>query len=68
MLQVHFSSSLRLCVSARDIFLLCRLRDMVPSDEHQAEAAPGAGRHLRDVTSRREAVARAVQAGLIERR
>ncbi|ESQ08444.1 MAG: hypothetical protein N838_22165 [Thiohalocapsa sp. PB-PSB1] len=30
MLQVYFSSSLRLCVSARDIFFLGRLRDMVP--------------------------------------
>jgi len=39
-LLFSFSSSLRLCVSARDIFFFCRLRDIAPSDGHYAEAAP----------------------------
>jgi hypothetical protein len=37
-----FSSSLRLCAFARDILFLRRLRDMAPSDEQYAEAAPSA--------------------------
>ena len=41
MLPVGFSSSsLRLRVFARDMFFLCRLRDMATSDGYYAEAPP----------------------------
>ncbi|WP_200243012.1 hypothetical protein [Lamprobacter modestohalophilus] len=61
-LLLSFSSSLRLCVSARDLFFLCRLRNMAASDRHDVETAPIEVKACHEALSRNKTPARRNQA------